>query len=38
MQYSCATPRAVSLAFGAPNDMPQSEIRFANWSPGLTAN
>jgi hypothetical protein len=38
MQYSCAAPRSVRIAFGSPNDTPQSVIRFNQWSNGLVAN
>ena len=37
MQYSCASPRTVSTAFNAPNDMPNSVLRFQSWSAGLSA-
>jgi hypothetical protein len=36
--YSCAAPRSVRIAFGSPNDTPQSVIRFNQWSNGLVAN
>jgi hypothetical protein len=38
MQYSCASPRSTRMAFGAPTDMQQSELRFSRWHAGLVTN